>query len=57
MIAEHLAAIVLTLGRASILDVLAGLIAAGSFAILVFTKVEPTFMVLCAGVAGALIYE
>lgn len=51
-----LAAVAITLGRASILDVPTGLIAAGSFAILVFTKVEPTFIILAAGVAGAMIY-
>jgi len=33
-----------------------GLIAAASFAILVFTKVEPTFIILGAGVAGAMFY-
>jgi chromate transporter len=51
-----LAAVAITLGRVSILDVPTGLIAAGSLAILVFTKVEPTFIILGAGVAGALIY-
>lgn len=51
-----LAAVAITLGRASIVDVPTGLIAAGSFAIIVFTKVEPTFVILGAGVAGAMIY-
>jgi chromate transporter len=50
-----LAAVAITLGRASILDVPTGLIAAGSFAVLVFAKVEPTFIILGAAVAGALI--
>ncbi len=51
-----LAAVAITLGRASIVDMPRGLIAAGGFAILVFTKVEPTFVILGAGVLGALIY-
>ena len=51
-----LAAVAITLGRASIVDVPTGLIAAGSFAILVFTKVEPTFIILGAGLAGAMFY-
>ncbi|HUO77872.1 MAG TPA: chromate transporter [Thermodesulfovibrionales bacterium] len=51
-----LAAIAITLGRASIVDVPTGLIATGGFAILVFTKVEPTFVILGSGVAGALLY-
>jgi hypothetical protein len=37
-------------------DLPTSLIATGGFAILVFTKVEPTFIILGAGVAGALIY-
>jgi chromate transporter len=51
-----LAAVAITLGRASIVDVPTGLIAAVGFAIIVFTKVEPTFVILGAGVAGALLY-
>jgi chromate transporter len=51
-----LVAVAITLGRASVLDVPTGIIAAVSFAILVFTKVEPTFIILGAGVAGAMIY-
>jgi chromate transporter len=51
-----LAAVAITLGRAALVDVPAGLIATGSFAILAFTKVEPTFVILGAGVAGALLY-
>ncbi len=51
-----LAAVTITLGRASLADVPTWLIAAGSFAILVFTKVEPTFVILGAGVVGAMIY-
>ncbi len=51
-----LAAVAITLGKASIVDISTGLIAALGFAILVFTKVEPTFVILGAGVAGALLY-
>jgi chromate transporter len=51
-----LAAVAITLGRTSIIDVTTGLIALGSFGMLVFTKIEPTVIVLGAGVAGALIY-
>ena len=51
-----LAAVAITLGKASIADIPAGLIAAGAFAMLVLTKVEPTFVILGAGVAGVLIY-
>ncbi len=51
-----LAAVAITLGRASIVDASTGLIAAGSFALLVFMKGEPTLIILGAGVAGALIY-
>jgi chromate transporter len=51
-----LAAVAITLGRASIVDVPTGLVAASSFAIIVFTKTEPTFVILGAGVAGAMLY-
>jgi len=51
-----LASVAITLGRASVLDVPTALIAAASFALLVFTKVEPTFVILGAAVAGALIF-
>jgi len=51
-----LAAVAITLGKSSITDVPTGLIAAGGFAIIVFTKVEPTFVILGAGIAGAMIY-
>lgn len=51
-----LAAVAITLGRSSIVDFPTSLIAAGGFAILVFTKVEPTFVILGAGVVGAMIY-
>jgi chromate transporter len=51
-----LAAVAITLGSTSIFDVTTGLIALGGFVMLAFTKIEPTFIILGAGVAGALIY-
>lgn len=51
-----LGAVALTLFRASVVDLPTGLIAAGAFALLVLAKVEPTLVILGAGVAGALIY-
>jgi chromate transporter len=51
-----LAAVAITLGRASLSDIPTSLIAAGGFAIIVFTKVEPTFVILGAGLAGAILY-
>lgn len=51
-----LAAVAITLGKASIVDVPTGIIATGGFAVLAFTRVEPTFVILGAGVAGALLY-
>ncbi len=51
-----LAAVAITLGRTSIVDFPTSLIAAVSFAILTFTRVDPTFVILGAGVAGAMIY-
>jgi chromate transporter len=51
-----LAAVTIALGRASVVDMPTSLIAAGGFAILVFTKVEPTLVILAAALAGALIY-
>jgi chromate transporter len=51
-----LAAVAITLGRASLVDIPTGVIAATSFAIIVFTKTEPTFVILGAGILGALVY-
>ncbi len=51
-----LAAVAITLGKSSIVDISTGLIAAAGFAVLVFTKAEPTFVILGAGLTGALIY-
>jgi len=51
-----LAAVAITLGKTSLVDIPTGAIALGSFAIIAFTKVDPTIIILGAGVAGALVY-
>ncbi len=51
-----LAAVAITLGKTSLVDIPTGTIALSSFAIIAFTKVDPTLIILGAGVAGALIY-
>ncbi len=51
-----LAAVVVTLGRESISDIPAGMIATGTFAIIAFTEIDPTFVILGAGILGAIIY-
>lgn len=51
-----LAAVAITLGRESLIDIPTILIAVGSFSIIVFTKIDPTFIILGAGILGALIY-
>ncbi|MCX5869535.1 MAG: chromate transporter [Deltaproteobacteria bacterium] len=51
-----LASVAITLGMTSIVDIPTGIIAFGSFAIIAFTKVDPTLIILGAGVAGALVY-
>jgi chromate transporter len=51
-----LAAVAITLGKTSLVDIPTGTIAVGTFAIIAFTKVDPTLIILGAGVAGALIY-
>ncbi len=51
-----LAAVAITLGKTSIVDIPTGAIALGSFAIIAFTKADPTLIILGAGVAGALVY-
>ncbi len=51
-----LAAVAITLGRESIIDIQTALIAAGSFSIIAFTKIDPTFIIIGAGILGALIY-
>jgi chromate transporter len=49
-----LAAIAIPLGNASIVDPLTFGIAIVSFAVIAFTKIDPTFVIIGAGVTGAL---
>lgn len=49
-----LAAIAIPLGNASIVDTLTFGIAIVSFAVIAFTKIDPTFVIIGAGVIGAL---
>lgn len=51
-----LCAVAVTLGRESIVDVPTGAIAVGSFAVIAFTRTDPTFVILGAGILGALLY-
>lgn len=51
-----LSAVTITLGKTSVVDIPTLLIAGGSFAIIAFTKIDPTFVILGAGILGALIY-
>lgn len=48
-----LAAVAISLGNASVVDPLTLLIAITSFVVIAFTKIEPTFIILGAGAAGA----
>ncbi len=51
-----IAAVVLKLSEVSVIDLPAALIAASSFAIIAFTKTDPTFVMIGAGIAGILLY-
>ncbi|MDR3605410.1 MAG: chromate transporter [Desulfomonilaceae bacterium] len=51
-----LAAVAITLGRESIIDLPTGAIAIASFVAIAFTKLDPTFVILGAGLLGALLY-
>lgn len=51
-----LAAVVIKLSDASIVDIPTMLIAAASFGIIAFTKIDPVFVILGAAAAGAVIY-
>ncbi len=51
-----LAAVAISLGHASLVDLPTFSIAIISFVVIVFTKIDPTFVILGAGVAGALIF-
>lgn len=46
----------ISLGRVSTTDFYTGLIAIVSFILIAFTKIDPTFIILGAGIAGILIY-
>jgi chromate transporter len=52
-----LAAVAITLGKTSVIDVPTGLIAAAAFAIIAFTKIDPTFVIFGAGILGALFFR
>jgi chromate transporter len=49
-----LAAVAISLGNSSVVDLKTGGIAVLSFGIIIFTKLDPTFVILGAGVIGAL---
>jgi len=49
-----LAAVAITLGNASLVDTQTVLIGVCSFAVIAFSKLDPTFVIIGAGVAGAL---
>ncbi len=51
-----LAAVAITLGKTSLVDIPTGTIAFGAFTIIAFTKADPTLIILGAGIAGALLY-
>ncbi|MBF0482270.1 MAG: chromate transporter [Desulfovibrionaceae bacterium] len=47
-----LAAVSITLGESSLIDPITVTIAVGSFAVIAFTKLEPTFVIVGAGIVG-----
>lgn len=51
-----IAAVLISLGRESIADIPTAAVAISSFSILAFTKIDPTFVILGAGLLGAMIY-
>ncbi|MGC8660765.1 MAG: chromate transporter [Desulfomonilaceae bacterium] len=51
-----LGAVAITLGRQTIMDFPTGAIAIASFGLIAFTKLDPTFVIIGAGLAGALLY-
>ncbi|MFN3739992.1 MAG: chromate transporter [Thermodesulfovibrionales bacterium] len=51
-----LMATAISLGKVSITDPYTGFIALLSFAFITFTKIDPTFIIVGAGIAGILIY-
>lgn len=51
-----LMATAISLGKVSIIDPYTGFIAISSFILISFTKIDPTFIILGAGMAGLLLY-
>lgn len=51
-----LAAVVIKLSDASVADMPAALIAAVSFGLIAFTRIDPAFVIIGAAIAGAVIY-
>lgn len=51
-----LMAVAISLGRVSIIDPYTAIIAIVSFILISFTKIDPTFIILGAGIAGIIIY-
>lgn len=51
-----LMAVAISLGRASIIDPYTALIAIVTFILIAFTKIDPTFIILGAGIAGMIIH-
>jgi len=49
-----LAAVAISLGNASLVDPITFGIAVGSFVVIAFTKIDPTFVIIGSGVIGAL---
>lgn len=55
VVAGMLLAVCIDLGRTSLLTPLTVAICAASFAVMTFTKIDPTLVILVAGVAGAVL--
>ncbi|HUI44430.1 MAG TPA: chromate transporter [Nitrospirota bacterium] len=51
-----LAAVAITLGKTSLVDIPTAAIAVGSFSIIAFTKRDATFVIIVAGLIGMLLY-
>ncbi len=51
-----LAAVLIFLGKSSITDLPLGIVAAASFGLITFTKLDPTFIILGSGILGALLF-
>ena len=51
-----LAAVALSLGNTSLVDIGTLAVALASFGIITFTKIDPTFIILASGIIGALLF-